>query len=682
MPIIQRNTTSLSNLVYTTGIYINPNWIVSLAAGKVGSGTAQWNASQLQGYPIYTGVPSSGQVLSWTSSGWFPSGVTGSAVATGVTSFNSRTGVVTLTSGDVTGALTYTPYNSSNPAGYISSGYYTANSGISLSGSNFKMGGTGTLDELDFSGPVKIRSAGSDIIIGQNAASDNGYFNNNSISIGTDAGSNSTYGENTFIGHYAGKNSTGGNTISIGTYAGYNSNSDTSIYIGQGAGITANGDYAIEISYIGGTATRISNDYDIHIQDVIGGNTSTRRLSFGNITMTPDANVEAIATESTTVPFIAKGAVSQTANLIEARSSSNSPLFYVDSGGYISTPSSGLATWNASQLQGYAVSSGYAPSSGQFLYYDGSGWIPESISVVPSFTTNYVDFNPMSNPPAYHEGRVFYDNASHTLAYYNNESGVTLNIGQENYIYVRNIDVASGVSNGQCVYINGSNGQLPTVQLARADDVLTSEVIGVATMDIPHNGYGYITTQGIVHDLNTNSYNDGDIVYLSPTTSGAFTSTRPLPPYYPVKVGIISYKSPNHGSLLVNASPQYALGNSIIGDVYIRNSGNLFTGNVLLNGAVSGTLATTGVTEIDSTPYASGDCIKYIVRTKYSGAIHVSEILLASDGSDTYMTEYAQVYTSGSLITFSADYNSSNIRLLGQAAHANTAVHMMKVLIA
>jgi hypothetical protein len=39
----------------------------------------------------------------------------------GVTSFNTRTGDITLSSGDVTTALGYTPYNSSNPAGYITS---------------------------------------------------------------------------------------------------------------------------------------------------------------------------------------------------------------------------------------------------------------------------------------------------------------------------------------------------------------------------------------------------------------------------------------------------------------------------------------------------------------------------------------------------------------------------------
>ena len=43
------------------------------------------------------------------------------SIDTGVTSFNTRTGAVTLTSGDVTTALGYTPYSASNPAGYISS---------------------------------------------------------------------------------------------------------------------------------------------------------------------------------------------------------------------------------------------------------------------------------------------------------------------------------------------------------------------------------------------------------------------------------------------------------------------------------------------------------------------------------------------------------------------------------
>jgi len=76
MPLIQRNKLTLSNVVWTTGNYVNPPWIVSLSPAKVGSGIAQWNAAQIRGYPVYTGIPTSGQVLAWTSSGWYPSGVT------------------------------------------------------------------------------------------------------------------------------------------------------------------------------------------------------------------------------------------------------------------------------------------------------------------------------------------------------------------------------------------------------------------------------------------------------------------------------------------------------------------------------------------------------------------------------------------------------------------------------
>jgi hypothetical protein len=42
-----------------------------------------------------------------------------SVPASGVVSFNSRTGAVVLASLDVTNALTFTPYNATNPAGYV-----------------------------------------------------------------------------------------------------------------------------------------------------------------------------------------------------------------------------------------------------------------------------------------------------------------------------------------------------------------------------------------------------------------------------------------------------------------------------------------------------------------------------------------------------------------------------------
>lgn len=117
----------------------NGSGTIATLAGSVDGQLATWNSS------LGTWVaqsPPSGAVTSVTGSG---SGIsispTSGAVVvqnTGVTSFNSRTGAVSLGGADVTNALGYTPYNSSNPSGYITSSaltnYVTTNTTQTISG--------------------------------------------------------------------------------------------------------------------------------------------------------------------------------------------------------------------------------------------------------------------------------------------------------------------------------------------------------------------------------------------------------------------------------------------------------------------------------------------------------------------------------------------------------------------
>ena len=100
MPITQRNTLAPNNLVYTTGNYINPLWIISLAPAKVGSGIPQWNASQIQGRNIAGDYPNVGDVLQWDGTSWFPTGIivspSGNSSGSVVSSGNSIFGNVIL----------------------------------------------------------------------------------------------------------------------------------------------------------------------------------------------------------------------------------------------------------------------------------------------------------------------------------------------------------------------------------------------------------------------------------------------------------------------------------------------------------------------------------------------------------------------------------------------------------
>jgi hypothetical protein len=112
------------------------------------------------------------------------------------------------------------------------------------------------------------------------------------------------------------------------------------------------------------------------------------------------------------------------------------------------------------------------------------------------------------------------------------------------------------INDGQVVYINGAQGNNPTIALANADSVNTSEVIGVATENISDNGTGFVTTYGVVNGVNTSGFTSGDALYLS-ATNGTITNAIPSPPHNVVKIGV-ALNSTNNGKIFVK--PSQAIG--------------------------------------------------------------------------------------------------------------------------
>ena len=162
-------------------------------------------------------------------------------------------------------------------------------------------------------------------------------------------------------------------------------------------------------------------------------------------------------------------------------------------------------------------------------------------------TASDVPFLPVA-APSHSEGLVFYDSTDKSLTYYNDEADVSMNIGRELWVRVRN-DSGSQISNGKVVYINDAVGQLPTIRLARADSAVTSRVIGIATHDIGNNEFGYVTTTGEVKGLATNAYDDGDLLFLSAVTAGEMTTTAPLAPNRVIQVATVLHAHPTQGKL-------------------------------------------------------------------------------------------------------------------------------------
>jgi hypothetical protein len=150
------------------------------------------------------------------------------------------------------------------------------------------------------------------------------------------------------------------------------------------------------------------------------------------------------------------------------------------------------------------------------------------------FFSGYMDVAPMT-APTWSEGRVYYDSTEKALSYYNEESDVTINLGQESVLRVINTTGVQ-VDNGKMVYISGASGGLPEVDLAQATTG-QSQVVGMATHDIGDGTIGYVTTFGIVRGIDTSGYSPGDTLWLSDAVAGDITNVQPIYPLRVVQVG-------------------------------------------------------------------------------------------------------------------------------------------------
>ena len=171
-----------------------------------------------------------------------------------------------------------------------------------------------------------------------------------------------------------------------------------------------------------------------------------------------------------------------------------------------------------------------------------------------------IDFAMTNSLAAWKEGRVFYDTNSHTLSYYMDRSNVTVNVGQEFHVRVKN-QTGSTITNGSAVTLVNSSGAVPYAALAQATTNISGngyDCIGLATEDIAHGEEegGIVTALGIVHNVNTDGWLEGATLYLS-TNAGAITTNPPPANYARVIVGTVARGNSNNGDIFV--SPQQAV---------------------------------------------------------------------------------------------------------------------------
>jgi hypothetical protein len=160
--------------------------------------------------------------------------------------------------------------------------------------------------------------------------------------------------------------------------------------------------------------------------------------------------------------------------------------------------------------------------------------------------------------------------------------------------YVRNAE-ATTLTTGTVVYLFGSTGDHATVKRADNDsDTTSSKTVGVVAANIPASENGPVVTRGYVDGINLSvGYTAGDILWLG--EDGGFTKTKPAAPEHLVFVGVV-VRATNNGIIYVATQNGYELDE--LHDVSITSlaSGQFlkYNGSLWVNDAIDLGTDTTG----------------------------------------------------------------------------------------
>ena len=152
-----------------------------------------------------------------------------------------------------------------------------------------------------------------------------------------------------------------------------------------------------------------------------------------------------------------------------------------------------------------------------FATYSGAFVLVNSTEDALEFShmVDYIDFN-TDWQDGVTEGRLAWDAGDKTLELGMPGGNVKLQIGQEMHIRVKNTS-GGNITNGQAVYVSGGDGANPTIALADAD-IDGAAAIALATENIDDGQFGYVTTNGLVRDVDTDHLvSAGTLVWLSNT---------------------------------------------------------------------------------------------------------------------------------------------------------------------
>lgn len=286
-------------------------------------------------------------------------------------------------------------------------------------------------------------------------------------------------------------------------------------------------------------------------------------------------------------------------------------------------------------------------------------------------------------------GRMWYNDNTGSWNFGMGGGNITQQVGEELFVYGK-ASAAITDSPLQIVYQTGTVGASGVITFGPTVANITNGdlIIGVATEPIANNGFGRITSFGIVRGITTNGtaygevWNDGDTIWYDPTT-GNPTNVKPIAPNMKVAVGILIKAGNggsgsiqveiNHGSVLGGTDSNVQITSPASGQV-VKYNGSIWTNAAATVDLESGV---TGILPVSNGGTGASSGNYFITGSSSFSPLDFSPLLWldASDSATVYQDSGLSVLatTDGQTVAGWKD-KSGNNRHLTQSLGGNTSL--------
>jgi hypothetical protein len=236
---------------------------------------------------------------------------------------------------------------------------------------------------------------------------------------------------------------------------------------------------------------------------------------------------------------------------------------------------------------------------------------------------------------------------------------VIQHIGEDQFFYIK---ASATIAKGQVVMFTGAVGASGVPLGAPATGITNGNyIMGVAAEAIANNGFGLVQTFGVLRNVNTSGYADGDILWYNPAVTGGLTKTEPVAPNVKAQIAaVINGGSSGGGTILIRINAGSTLGGTDSNaQITTPSNGQIITydgqdgywrnTDLTAGTAISVAESTTGVLTINNTGVTSAIAGTGISVSGATGAVTVTN---TAPDQTVVLTAGTGISTSGTYPNF------------------------------